>query len=281
MLSHMKYLRNFILYLLFFSASLFAQQLFAQQAPQSTLSVSPVFHYFNYTEYDDNNVELDRETGLIPGLELSFLVEDRRIRHSFEIVMSMINGRVDYDGQTQAGVPFITKTDETLYQLGFRYGWRTESPFIPEKLYIAVNHHRWDRDIIGKGNVQGLSEVYEWGELSLGLIQPFYQNNQTSLLIDASVLYIFGPEIEVDLSDFGFGKPVLELGARYGGRIQLLYKEKKADDIELSVSMYLEGWRFGRSNSTTIFSPTGSAVITEPKSETLHSGIRFTIQKLF
>jgi len=257
--------------------------LFAQQLPEANIKISPIFHYFDYTEFDQNGNKLNKESGFIPGLQLLFSVDDEHALSSFEFIMSVINGRVEYKGQTQSRAPFNSKTDETLHRFGFKYAWRsTNKPFVPERLYIAVTHNRWDRDIIGRGVVSDLSEIYTWDETAFGLNQSLYQNQNIQLLIDVSVLHITGPEIEVDLTPFGFGKPELDLGSRYGGRIQIQYQQKIINKIRLSTSLFFEGWNFGRSEPKTIHRPTGSsAVITEPRSETRHAGILFTLEKIF
>ncbi len=267
-----------------FVLSVFSPVLYAQQ-PLQGFTISQAAHYFNYTEFDDNGVELDKETGFIPGFQISYLVGLGLNKHQLSFNVEYFKGQVEYDGQLQSGAPFLTDTDETLFNYGLKY---TLNPALllygrddGRDVFFMLSQHRWDRDILGRAGVSGLSEVYTWSEAAIGLMQQVYKNKKTQIVAEIGVLYIFNPKMEIDLRDFGFGRPDLSLGASGGLRLQLFYHHNVSKKMRLSTAAYYEAWDFGRSANLTIFSLSGSATIFEPESETRHAGVKFIVEMLF
>ncbi|MBD3618825.1 MAG: hypothetical protein HUJ28_05085 [Chromatiales bacterium] len=103
----------------------------------------PFIHYFDYTECDDNNVFLDGETGPLPGFGVS--ASGNSGPHGLRGKFELAGGTVDYDGQTQTGIPHTTDTDTLLYRLGLDY----EYAAVPERvtLIFGGDYVAWDRDI--------------------------------------------------------------------------------------------------------------------------------------
>ena len=281
MTSSRRNMKSAICYLMLTCLCLVSPCLFAQQTAQTSIAISPTAHYFNYTEFDDNGVELDKETGFIPGIEFSASRAVGLKQNVLSIKAAYFSGKVDYDGQTQGGTPFQTETDQTLYDIGLRYSWKTNTPSAPERLYLGISLHHWDRDIQGKGNVSGLFETYRWGEAALGLIHPFYTSLAGQIILDAGLLYIVNPEITIDLTPFGYGEPTLDLGSRLGSRFKLIFQSNVNNSLQYSAALYFEAWNFGRSADKTLGSLTNSIIVHEPKSETRNAGIQLTIKKYF
>ncbi len=263
----------------FLVLSVFSPVLYAQQ-PLQAVTISQAAHYFNYTEFDDNGVELDKETGFIPGLQLSYLLGLGLNKHQLSFNIGYFQGQVEYDGQLQSGAPFLTDTDETLFNYGFKYTLNTALLYAPD-VFVMLSQHRWDRGILGRENVSALSEVYTWNEAAIGFMQKLYKNKKNQIATEISALYIFNPEMEIDLRDFGFGRPELSLGASGGLRLQLFYHHNVSRRVRLSTAAYYEAWNFGRSANLTILGLSRSAIIFEPESETRHSGVKFSVEILF
>ena len=58
---------------------------------------------FGYKEFNDQNVLIDREDGLMPGLLVEFGSQWQDVAGIFRF--ELFDGLVDYDGQTQSGIP--------------------------------------------------------------------------------------------------------------------------------------------------------------------------------
>ncbi|MEH6447817.1 MAG: hypothetical protein V7765_04065 [Oleispira sp.] len=133
------------------------------QAQALELSVAPFINYFHYQEFDDKGEELLNEVGPLYGIELALAGEVGRVQSTVEL--SYLIGEVDYQGRTQAGNPYNTKTQQNIIQYGASLGYRyaiTEisgnTLFIQPDLKILAYH--WRRDIKSKQNVSRLVEDY-------------------------------------------------------------------------------------------------------------------------
>jgi len=247
------------------------------QQPVQIFTISPAMHYFNYTEYSDNDVELDKETGFIPGINLSYLFALKSNVHQLVFDIAYYKGEVKYDGQLQSGIPFVTNTDETLINYSVKYIFNWQSIYV-QNVFFMLSQHQWDRNILGKGNVSGLFEIYKWDEIALGFTQKLYKTNEIQITAEIAGLYIYNPTIEIDFTASGSGFPELDLGSSGGLRLELFYYFDVTNNMKLSTSVYFETWDFGRSANKVI---AGIGSIHEPKSETRHSGLRFNAEILF
>lgn len=216
---------------------------------------------------------LDNETGTIPGIGLkagTSLYKHFNIDFGFEIY----GGDVYYTGYTQSGSPFTTQTYEVLS----RYSIKASTEIINDiSLFASTTLHQWDRDIYGKNGTAGLFEVYKWRELAIGISMPLWKQEQSTLSIEASVLKIKKPEMYIDLSESGYGYTDLILKEDDGARIKIHWSTEN-DDLAYGISLFYEMWEFGKSDSNTTTGGTSSISVFEPRSETRHSGIQFTLE---
>lgn len=250
---------------------------YGSDALSSHLSISPSFLYFDYTELSTTDQVLDTETGWLPGLEIGF---DYDITPDWSIGVntSFYLGTVDYDGQTQQGVPHTTNTDTGLFRLGARVGSLVYKDI---QLFAGVQLHRWDRDINDNNNISGITETYEWNEYSLGLNTDFIVTSKDLINLEASLLFIRNATIFVDLTRVNLGTATLEQGDGTGARIALGWLHQNTNNIGYGLDLFFEGWEFGRSNTKQTDNSSTIIFVTEPRSETRNIGLKFNIVYMF
>lgn len=241
----------------------------------SDFKAYPFIHYFDYTEYDDAGAFLDAETGPIPGFGLS--VAETRGPHGVRATFELASGTVDYDGQTQTGIPHQTDTETLLFSFGLDYEYEIQAHGL--KLIAGGEYSGWDRDIrpaynpLVGGIVGGLFEEYRWWELRAGLDKLLYQRNRHSWSARAELLYIADPQMTV----VDLGNLKLDLGSEPGFRLTGRYMHESPDDWSVGVEVYWEEWEFGRSANATV----GALTVFEPRSETQHRGARLVVEQRF
>lgn len=139
------------LYLSFFSTLIFI--LPAQAAKVERVELYPFIEYFTWSEFDEGE-RLLRETGPRLGFGARADIElDKQVL--LRVRGDIHGGQVDYDGQTQSGIP--VKTDVTYIgtrteaDLGFRYGttgWQV-------KPFVGLGYRWWLRDIQNSATADG------------------------------------------------------------------------------------------------------------------------------
>ena len=228
------------------------------------LSIAGELMYFDYEETDLDGSTLNTETGFIPGVSVAVSSPHRRIIHSLEF--SLYSGDVNYDGQTQAGVPHQTTTEQTIYRLQYRFSGSLEST--DADLYGKIYWQQWDRDIQPNAGVFGLFERYRWWSIEAGVEVPLMRKDRQDLLLELGALATLNGTILVDLSDAGFGEPVLDLGSGIGFSGEIRYEIMQSNNSSLHFGVSYRTWEFGRSNSAIITDGINTFVITEPDSQT-------------
>lgn len=231
---------------------------------------------FDYKEFSESGVLLDREHGLLPGflIELAQTAGDWRLSGSWRA----FSGSVDHDGRTNLGTPISTETDQRIDSLSLQIareleiaGWRLAP-------YAGYAYHRWQRDIrptqtAGGAPVNGLFETYSWRTAELGALVRLSPWGRFEGAIDFRAFRILDPEVKVRFST-GFDDARLALGEKSGGRLAFIGVYPLDDRLRLRVEVYGERWSFGRSAPQPLTSD-GVTVgsVTEPRSETRNHGI--------
>jgi len=240
-------------------------------AHANTFEITPTVFFFNYQEFDQNNVLLDKEEGVLAGVRLSY--GDIAEKDSLKFNASFYGGTVDYMGQTQLGVPHETETNEQLIKLGISY-IQHEETYYPGLFFVGLHYWYWDRDILTRNGVQGLHELYTWYETEIGLKFKSQEIQQSNYWLELSVMYNFKPEMKLFLpsSEVDF-----VLGSRPGYRIRAGKTWANKQSMTTTIGLFAEYWEFDRSN--TIFTTDffgSSGFLTEPDSQTFHSGVEFS-----
>jgi hypothetical protein len=230
-----------------------------------------------YQEFNDYDVLLDREDGLLPGLTMEFGQQWQSLTASLRF--EVIDGVAYYDGQTQGGSPLKTRSDERIVMLSalLRYPLQLLPEFRPT--FIAgLGYREWRRSIRATSTSTSLYEVYRWPYWTLGAAANLWRQNAWSFGIEAYWLRPWRPAMVV--TPLGYDRVRLDLGARSSARIGLPISWNSASQQRRTVTLYWQSWRLARSADKTLTSggviTTGTAY--EPRSVTNMFGISLTLQ---
>lgn len=260
---------------IFFPAILLCYPTVSIAAPK--LTISPALLYFDYTEFSTTDTVLNNETGWLPGLEASL-----RYTPSPDWLIglntSYFSGTVDYDGQTQSGVPHTTDTDTDLFRLGARLD---RSIYDDIYLFVGFQTQRWGRNINDKDGISGIDETYEWYEYAIGLNTDLHLSGKDRLTLEASFLLTRDATVFVDLTRVNLGTTTLDLGDGTGGRVNLNWAHQYDHAINFGLGLFFEAWQFGRSNTKQLENGSSIIFVTEPRSETRNIGLKFNMEYMF
>ena len=78
-----------------------------------------------------------------------------------------------------------------------------------------------------------------------------------------------------------YGSARLDIGDGTGGRLNLSWKRLSENNTRYGLSLFFEGWDFGRSNTKLTQGGSSSVFVTEPRSETRNIGLKFNIEYMF
>lgn len=127
------------------------------------VTVAPYINYFNYQEFDDNGDELLNEVGPLYGLELAVAGRVGRVQST--LALSYLIGEVDYNGRTQTGRAYETKTQQNIIQYGASIGYRYPVAELANNTLsiqpdVKLLAYHWRRDIQSSQNISRLVEDY-------------------------------------------------------------------------------------------------------------------------
>lgn len=223
--------------------------------------------HFDYEEFDEPGVSLNKETGFIPGFSIA---ASKKLSHfSNTVSFEAYDGQVNYDGQTQSGAPHMTNTNETLNRIFYKLNWSAENN--NSSIYGKIAWQQWDRNILPANKVSGLFEQYQWWAFEIGLLATLFENNTNKWQLEFGASKIDNGTIEIDLIKHGFGRPKLELGDGHGLTAALIYQHMLTDKNRISLRVQHQRWTFGRSNTLSISNGFDIIHITEPRSVSNHS----------
>ena len=261
MINHMYITRFFLSFFLFFLTPFHVYA-------EATFSITPGIMYFHYEEFDLNNNTLDTESGFIPGVSLSIHLDQSSLgAHLF-------TGKVDYDGQTQSGVPHKTDTDESLYYFFYRYDFLNINN--DYNFFVSTNYQFWERLIKANNGVGSLYEEYSWWHVEAGFKINKTLSNHNVLKFELASLRTFNGDITIDLNDVGFGEANLDLGDKFGLRGLLSLDLNTDYHSNINIGIEYKYWGFGRSNTEILSDGLSNISITEPESDS--NLLRFFIQ---
>lgn len=251
----------------------------AWSAPALDLGIGVDAMYFDYREFDDNDILLNKEVGLLPGLVLSAKLD---WEHWYSELNYQYNrGTVEYDGQTQTGTPIITDTEEDIIDVSLIVGrYFGGAAAYRSAIYAGLGYYYWERNILPTGTVSGLFETYEWSYALLGGKFSLLKSSDTGLLLDVRLRRMLDATMEVDFLGFqNLDNLELDIGEEWSLRVALPYIMTIDQHARFSIEPYLTTWFIGRSPDVEVTSgglplpiPT---VAHEPRSETTNLGVSF------
>ncbi len=228
---------------------------------------------FDYREYDDGGSVLDAEKAGIPGV--SFKLWQRLAEWEWEGIASSQQGRADYAGETNTGVPYNTRTDETIRDVALRVSRHFEGAH-SWALYGGLGYRRWDRDIL-PGTVGGLFESYCWPYIWLGTKIAFFQDERTQIMLDVGLLRPLSPQLRVDFEGTFAVSPTVYPESKFGVRMMLPSTFALSEKSFLNLEPYLDYWNLGSSPIVVA----GPIAVHEPASRTRNFGLNIRLGRAF
>lgn len=222
---------------------------------------------FDFREFDAQGDRLLREDGLLVGIAGRW---DGIFRHwSFGLAGELSGGEVDYDGQTQAGVPLQTKTDELIFEGQARIGW-----IVPLKrgfsteYFGALGYRGWERDIQATPTSGDVFETYRWFYASAGFDGGYRSSPASIWHLRIEILRPLNPEVEIRLG--GFDDVTLDLGRETGWRVGVINRRTLDSKKHLEFALEYTAWNLGRSSAKPLTrnGMVTGFVVSEPASET-------------
>ncbi|MGD8909798.1 MAG: hypothetical protein PVI92_10680 [Chromatiales bacterium] len=222
---------------------------------------------FDYEEFDDQGISLDREQGWLPGMTAGFTYAAQAWH--FGGNLRWASATADYTSPEAD-----TTTDEELLDLSLY----VDTPLITRNdhrlhLRIGGGYHKWWRDIRSTDFILGLDETYHWKYALIGLHSEHRIDSQTTLTTDIHLHRVFSPKISVNFLQ-SYDPVDLSLEQENGFRLSLGLNKALGEGFLLQISPWYEYWELGRSADADLFS-NGVLVgsVFEPRSETRGFGI--------
>jgi hypothetical protein len=197
---------------------------------------------YEYREIRDNNVLIDKESGLLPGLQLG--LNANCDQWQFSTGAATQQARLEYDGQTNSGRKLASRTQENVSevsaQVGRRFGISDTNSI---GLYGGAGYWQWQRNIASVGIVSGLDEKYRWRFYYLGGNLSLLEKNPHRLMLDMRWLRMTQARLSVDFRGL-FDKPDdLELRIQNGWRVALPWQYSLNPTNAIHLEPYVQGWR--------------------------------------
>jgi hypothetical protein len=239
-------------------------------APPFTVNVG--IESFRWTEHDGGQ-RLLRETGprLTLGIAQDNLLHDDPARRYAAEVRGYI-GFIDYDGQTQEGIPARTDVDYYGVSGEIMGVVRPAAGTSRVDLLGGVGADVWIRDIqngvADDGSVAlGYREDYFilYGKLGPGFR---FQNGATRSYLQFGVKYPFYTYEKVHLSSIGFDSDVeLKPGRKLSGYAKWrMSRGREGEKPRFDVSIYYDSFRFSASDSKTVSASGDRFSVFQPES---------------
>lgn len=233
------------------------------------------FMNFDYRELDDNDEQLNREHGPLPGFSLN--MDNRVLGVLMTGEFSLYVSDVQYDGQTQSGIPVESRTDTFIYDFSLSITHILSGrSLLPERIYYGMGYRHWDRNIRDTETdtgvpVMGLHEVYRLPYVLLGSRWNLFNTESVNGSINLRVIHTVASEMFVNL----FEGTTLDLGEKFGGRASIVFTSASNRRKNYFIETFYELWQIGKSD--TEFN-SGLGYIYEPRSTTNNIGINIGLE---
>jgi hypothetical protein len=212
---------------------------------------------FDYAEYGASGAVLDRETGVVPGLDGA--VEVRGGPIALRASASTGGTTLRYAGQVQSrnvqlnGLPVTTTSGAHLGAIGAELA--ATVPYARGVAVLAgVERNRWDRSIRATTvvspagatvAVRGLSETYRWDVLAAGLRVPLFTADRFTWDAEGRIVRTLRPVITVGWPS---GDVKLALSARTGWALGTTARVALGPVVVARLGFSLEQREFGESD---------------------------------
>jgi hypothetical protein len=245
--------RWMVIFLAGFWATFAVPPLYAGEYPHS-LEASFKYQYFDYKEKIEEPLK-SNETGFLPGLHLTYTYQGVNNPLYGRALFEYAEGKVDYDGSTQAGMPLKAKTSERFlnYEANIGYTLKPRPSVLPAHItfYTGFGYRYWHRGLDGQFPY---SEEYSWMYVPVGLRGTFRISQKWTGAVDIALWIMFDGDIKVNFSDLdpNFNNPKKSLGNDLGWKIEVPIDYMFLEHWSLEFAPAYENYSFGKSDPFTI-----------------------------
>lgn len=245
------------------------------------LDISFTTTKFNYQEHSSTNTKLNSENGFMPGFLAGYGYAYENI--GLNLTMGYHKGAINYQGQSQAGIPLNSSTDTQFTNIGTELFYYPFSPTLG--IYTKFQWLEWQRHIQETNQTLALHETYQWQNIEAGFMAPVFQRHDHKLELKLGVIYAKNAQVKVNLSSLGYGRPILDIGNGSGLSVLLSYHFKLSEVHRFTLGLAYKRWGFSRSESKSVVNNNHAIIITEPESDSqttsLFLSYRFNLNKIF
>jgi hypothetical protein len=259
------------------------------------LYIGPDFFHRNYSEEQIRPGFKSNEFGTLFGLQTSLdYVKGNAVY--FGMGFRYGGGQTTYDGGTQAGDPFKSKTDNQFFNLEGRLGYtfqtgRPKHRFLISP-FVALGYHKWNRNISGgiattsdgSTSISDTTENYSWGYVGPGFHTEYKISPKFTIGLNAKLMFMLGGDIDLEISRGGIvtnqGEGSLGNKLQYEIELPLTYTlvQNSKNAIDLKLTPYYRSQDIARGPEFALSSGSGA---TEPASSTSVYGATFGVQFRF
>lgn len=248
--------------------------LFISTAPMAApiLQLGASISGFDYEEKDSNGAILNTEKGALPGIYTSVCTP------CDQSVSLLLTGRweentVDYDGQTNGGIPLKTRSDASIYELQALIRHRVPAFSWMADVQAGIGYREWQREIHSTSVAAGLFETYKWPYVLFGGSLVFHDNGVSRFLVGVDFKVATDPRLDVEFF-LPYDAITVEQGSTLGLSIHSTLG-KEGGVFPWFVEPYIDIWKAARGPEKVLTS-NGIIVSTvvEPESTTLEAGLR-------
>ncbi len=221
------------------------------------------FYKVTYSERDSSFKQLNKENGVLPNLFVNAGWNLENISIFSKAVLSQ--SQVDYVGHTQTYQALQTTTDTSRseYEIGAAYQFHDSAALI-----LSASKYYWDREIRGTRSSLPLAEYYRWKNFKLGFDIRLFKRDLDQLNVQFTCGKLFDEHLEVDLSDIGYGQPVIPLKGELYNKIQLRYTYSWTPTMDLRFNTSFTRINFDQSEAKKLSKNFSHITIREPQSTT-------------
>ncbi len=246
-----------------------------------SLEASLKYQYFDYKEKLQEPLK-SNETGFLPGLHLTYTYQGVNNPLYGRLLFEYTEGKTDYDGSTQAGVPMKAKTNNRFntYEGNIGYTIKGSQRWpVNVAFYTGFGYRYWNRGLDGQ---LPYSEEYSFKYIPVGVRGIYRFHEKWTAEVDLALWILFDSEIKVNFSDLdpNFNNPKGSLGNTLGWKIEVPFNYFFLKHWSLELAPSYEFYGFGKSDPFTVtFSGVPVFSAYEPDSRTniysLRLGVKF------
>jgi hypothetical protein len=242
--------RNYVRILITICSLLCSGSLFTSPAAAGDYNVYLTADHFAWKEFGDDGSRQLKESGTLYGV--GFIYTDEFRNHlTVRPAVELFGGTVDYDGQTQSGIPLTTKVDYFGIKLGGDLGRRFrpgQSVFIEP--FAGLGVRAWVRDI-NDGTAANGSPTSDFRESWITVYAPVGLrggvdiSSGTQLFAEAGIKLPLYNENTAYQSYAGLGSDITV----HPGKRSSLFAEAGLKIKRFKGSVFYDSMRFTKSNT--------------------------------